>query len=53
MIALRCGSAFAETSHATYYTGDIVGKCSIIAVVQASCPVVVLYKFFLTNWLLI
>jgi hypothetical protein len=32
MISLRCVSAFAEISHATDYTGDIVGNYSIFAV---------------------
>lgn len=38
MIALRCGSAFAETSHATYCTDDIVGNCSFLLLFDESLP---------------
>lgn len=38
MISFRCGSAFAETSHATDYTGDMVGDCSFLLLLGECLP---------------
>jgi hypothetical protein len=38
MISFRCGSAFAKTSHTTYYIGDIVENCSFLLLLGERLP---------------